>query len=165
MPEASLSPIHFRPLALGDAGWIIHRHGVVIAKEFGWNMEFEALCAQILADFIRQFNPAFEQSWIAERDGQILGSLFLVKASDTTAKLRLLYVEPAARGLGLATQLLETAFAFARAKGYARVTLFTTHSNVAARRIYQRLGMVLTHEEPVQLGGVSLMGEDWEITL
>ena len=91
-------PLTFRPLQPGDTGWIIHRHGVAIAPEFGWNMEFEALCAGILADFIKGFKPDCEASWIAERGGDILGSLFLIREDDATARLRLLYVEPSARG-------------------------------------------------------------------
>ena len=157
--------IRFRPLALGDAGWIIHRHGTVIAPEFGWNMEFEALCAQILADFIHQYQPEWEHSWIAERDGMIIGSLFLVRADATTAKLRLLYVEPSARGVGLATQLLERAIAFARSKHYAKVTLFTTSGNSAARRIYGKLGMQIAQAEPLEFAGESLHGEHWEMAL
>lgn len=159
------SPVVFRQLANGDAGWIIHRHGAVIAKEFGWNMEFEALCSQIMADFIRNYQPEWERSWIVERDGVILGSLFLVRQDAETAKLRLLYIEPAARGMGLATKLLEKSFQFARGKGYRKVTLFTTSSNVAARRIYQKLGMTLAREEPLDFAGESLNGEHWELTL
>ena len=160
-----MANIQFRPLALGDAGWIIHRHGVAIAPEFGWGMGFEAMCAQILADFITNFDPASEQSWIATRGDEILGSLFLVRADATTAKLRLLYVEKASRGLGLATQLLQRAIAFAREKGYATITLYTTSSNVGARRIYQKLGMELVREEAEELFGQSLTGEYWQLSL
>lgn len=169
----TVHPIHpqpqdvllFRTLSNGDTGWIIHRHGSVIAKEFGWNMEFEALCAQILADFIRNFQPEWETSWIVEREGSIIGSLFLIREDGTTARLRLLYVEPDARGLGLATRLLENAMAFARSKGYQKVTLFTTSSNIAARRIYQKLGMTLTRTEPFDFGGEALAGEHWDLAL
>ena len=157
--------IAFRPLALGDAGWIVHRHAVAIAPEFGWGMGFEALCAQILADFITNFDPSGEQSWIATRGDAILGSLFLVRVDATTAKLRLLYVEPDARGLGLATQLLERAFAFARDKGYETITLYTTSSNVAARRIYTRLGMSMVREEAEDFFGHLVMGEHWQRSL
>lgn len=159
------SLVTFRDLKPGDTGWIIHRHGTVIAPEFGWNMEFEALCAGILADFIRNYNPADEKSWIAERDGEIMGSLFLVRENETTARLRLLYVEPAARGLGLATALLEQSIAFARAKGYSTLILFTTDSNEAARRIYQKLGMTLAKEEASTFAGKSQVGETWILGL
>ena len=162
---ANAEPLTFRPLQPGDAGWIIHRHGVAIAPEFGWNMEFEALCAQILADFIKGFKPDCEASWIAQRGGDILGSLFLIREDDTTARLRLLYVEKAARGMGLATQLLQQSFAFARSKNYRRVVLFTTDSNEAARRIYLKLGMTLAKEEPFDFAGKKQNGETWELVL
>lgn len=165
LSEAAPAPIIFRQLGHGDAGWIVHRHGAVIAKEFGWNMEFEALCSQIMADFIRNYQPEWERSWIVERGEEILGSLFLVRQDEKTAKLRLLYVEPSARGLGLATKLLEKAITFARNKGYASTTLFTTSSNSSARRIYTKLGMTLTHEEPLDFAGQSLTGETWTLAL
>lgn len=158
-------PIIFRPLQGGDAGWIIHRHGSVIAKEFGWNMEFEALCSQIMADFIRNYKPDSERSWIVERGNAILGSLLLIREDETTARLRLLYVEQAARGLGLATKLLEKSFAFARSRNYRRVVLFTTDSNVGARRIYEKLGMVLEKAEPFTFAGKLQSGETWAIDL
>ena len=158
-------PIIFRQLSYGDAGWIVHRHGAVIAHEFGWNMEFEAMIAQIMADFIRNYQPEYERSWIVERGNDIIGSLFLIRADVMTAKLRLLYIEPSARGLGLATKLLEKSFQFARSKGYARVTLFTTSGNVNARRIYTKLGMTLAKEEPLNFAGQALMGETWDLDL
>lgn len=163
--EASKSPLLVRPLKLGDAGWIIHRHAALIAVENGWDEKFEALTAQILADFIRNYDRSMERSWIAERDGQILGSLFLVRQDDETAKLRLLYVEAAARGTGLATRLLERAIRFAQERGYKKLQLFTTSKNEAARRIYQRLHFARISEEPTDLFGEGLMGEIWELTL
>jgi GNAT superfamily N-acetyltransferase len=165
MTRPSPNTITLHPLAAGDAGWIIHRHGAVIAPEFGYSLAFEAVVAEILANFIQKFNPADEASWIAKRDGEIMGSLFLIRQNATTAKLRVLYVEPAARGMGLATRLLETAFAFASAKGYQTVSLFTTNSNVAARRIYEKLGMKLVSEEPECFAGQHQIGEIWEIAL
>lgn len=159
------APIIFRQLRHGDAGWILYRHGVVMAKEFGWNHEFEALIAQIMADFIRNYQPEWERSWIVERAGEILGSLFLVRTDAETAKLRLLYVEPAARGMGLATKLLEKSIQFARSKGYKKLTLFTTSSNIAARRIYGKLGMQLSKEEPLYFAGEHLNGEHWDLAL
>ena len=168
MKNAATKPnadIQVRPLALGDAGWIIHRHGIAIAPEFGWGMGFEAMCAQILADFVNNFDPASEQSWIATRGDEILGSLFLVRADAITAKLRLLYVEKAARGLGLATQLLQHSITFAREKGYEKITLYTTSSNVVARRLYQKLGMKLVHEKPEEFFGESVIGEHWQLIL
>lgn len=159
------APVTFRPLGPGDAGWIIHRHGSVIAPEFGWNLEFEALCAQILADFVRNFQPESDASWIAEREGEILGSLFLVREDEHTARLRLLYVEPTARGMGLATRLLEQSIAYAREKSYRRLVLFTTDSNIAARRIYEKLGFTLAREEAFAFAGKVQTGETWEIAL
>jgi GNAT superfamily N-acetyltransferase len=161
----SQEAITFTPLQPGDAGWIVHRHGVAIAPEFGWDWRFEALCARIMADFIDRFRPEDEASWVARRDGQILGSLLLVRESATAARLRLLYVEKDARGLGLATALLTRAIAFAREKGYATLMLFTTNENANARRIYERLGMRLTKEEPMEFAGKAQIGETWELAL
>ena len=118
-----------------------------------------------LADFIRNYDSTFERSWIAERDGQILGSLFLTRADAFTARLRLLYIEKAARGMGLATKLLEKAMQFARDKNYQQIRLFTTSEDVAARRIYERLGFVKLGEEPTDLFGNGLIGETWERAL
>lgn len=158
-------PVIFRQLQGGDAGWIIHRHGGIIAREFSWNLEFEALAAQIMADFIRNYRPNDERSWIVERGGEILGSLFLIRENETTARLRLLYIEKAARGLGLATKLLEKSFQFARDKGYKTVVLFTTDGNLSARRIYTKLGMRLTKREPFAFAGQQQTGETWEMVL
>lgn len=165
LDEDPSAPLVFRQLKLGDAGWIAHRHGAMIAPEFGWDERFEALCSRILADFIDNYQPAWERSFIAERNGDILGSIFLTKYDEEVAKLRLLYVEPAARGLGLATKLLEKAISFARSKHYKRVALFTTSNNIGARRIYSKLGFRLVNEEPSEMFGQKLTGEIWEFTL
>lgn len=162
---AQTDSYHLRDLAPGDAGWIVHRHGVAIAPEFGWSLEFEALCAQILADFIKRYDATCEKSWIADRGGEILGSLFLIREDAQTARLRLLYVEPAARGLGLATRLLMESIAFARAKSYRRLVLFTTSSNASARRLYQKLGFTLTQEESFPFAGKQEIGETWSLAL
>ncbi|MBN8543929.1 MAG: bifunctional helix-turn-helix transcriptional regulator/GNAT family N-acetyltransferase [Alphaproteobacteria bacterium] len=163
--EDPSAPIIFRQLKLGDAGWIVHRHGALIAPEFGWDTRFEALCARILADFIDQYQPAWERSYVVERNGDILGSLFLVRHDAETAKLRLLYVEPAARGMGLATKLLEKAIQFARSKHYKRVTLFTTSNNLAARRLYDAVGFKIVKEEVQDFCGMPLTEEHWELML
>ncbi len=165
LEQAAAQPVQFRQLQPGDAGWIIHRHGGAIAREFGWNMEFEALCAQIMADFIRNYRPEDERSWIVERGGEILGSLFLVRENETTARLRLLYVEPAARGMGLASKLLEKSIQFARSKQYQTLILFTTDSNVNARRIYTKLGMSLVKQEAFAFAGKDQTGETWSLDL
>lgn len=163
--EDVAAPVIFRQLRLGDAGWITHRHGAMIAPEFGWDERFEALCARIIADFIDQYQPEWERSWVVERNGDILGSLFLVRQDEKTAKLRLLYVEPAARGMGLANKLIEKSIQFARSKGYKRVTLFTTSNNIDARRIYAKRGFRLMKEEPHAFCGQQLTGETWELML
>ncbi len=164
-PERRAAPLLIRQLKLGDAGWIIHRHAMLIAQEMGWDQRFEALCASILAEFISNYDARFERSWIAERAGQILGSLFLTRVDAHTAKLRLLYVEKDARGMGLANKLIEKSIQFARDKGYKKLTLFTTSENLAARRIYERMAFAKVSEEPTDLFGNGLIGEIWEFRL
>ena len=159
------APLIFRALQSGDAGWIIHRHATVIAPEFGWNASFEALCARILADFIDHFQPEYERSWIVERDGEILGSLFLIREDAVTAKLRLLYVEPAVRGMGLARKLLEKSMQFALDKGYRRVSLFTTSNLLTARRLYAQLGFQMVDNTLPAPFGKNIQGEKWLLEL
>jgi DNA-binding MarR family transcriptional regulator/GNAT superfamily N-acetyltransferase len=158
-------PVIFRALQPGDAGWIIHRHATLIAPEFGWNASFEALCARIMADFMDNFQPECERSWIVERGGEILGSLFLIREDAATAKLRLLYVEPAARGMGLARKLLEKSIQFARDKGYRRVSLFTTSNLLTARRLYVRLGFQMVDDTIPAPFGEGIQGERWLLDL
>ncbi len=158
-------PYILRPLQPGDIGWITHRQGVLYWQEYGWAEEFEALVAEILAAFVRSFDPARERSWIAEREGEVVGSVFLVRATDTVAKLRLLYVEPSARGLGIGGRLVDECIRFARARGYGTLTLWTNDVLVSARRIYESRGFCLASEEAHHSFGKDLMGQHWNLAL
>jgi DNA-binding MarR family transcriptional regulator/GNAT superfamily N-acetyltransferase len=158
-------PFFLRSHESGDMGWIIHRHGVLYAQEYGWDEHFEALVAQILADFITNYNPERERCWIAEMGGEIVGSVFVVQSSETVAKLRLLLVEPKARGLGLGTRLVEECIRFARRRGYRKLMLWTNSVLLEARHIYQKTGFKLVAEEAHHSFGHDLIGETWELIL
>ena len=149
----------------GDMGWIVHMHGRLYAEEYGWDERFEALVAQICSDFINRYNPDRERCWIAEMDGQIVGSVMVVQESDEAAKLRLLLVDPRARGLGLGKRLVDECIRFARRKGYRKLVLWTNHVLVQARNIYQKAGFVLVKQEPHRSFGPELIGETWELSL
>ena len=149
----------------GDIGWIVSRHGALYAQEYGWDISFEALAAEIAAQFIRSYDASREHCWIAEIGGEPVGSVFLVKASDDVAKLRLLLVERKARGLGVGRALTEQCIRFARAAGYTSITLWTQSILVAARGIYQRAGFSRVREEKHHSFGADLVGETWELKL
>ena len=159
------STYRLRPLQVGDVGWIAHRQGLLYTQEYGWDITFEALVAQIAAQFVQNLDPAKENAWIAEIDGQVVGSVFLVKVSDDIAKLRLLYVEPDARGLGIGQRLTAECIAFARAQSYKTLTLWTNDILHAARRIYQAAGFRLVAEDKHHSFGKDLVGQNWDLDL
>ena len=155
-------PIVIRGHAPGDIGWIVHRHGALYAAEYGWDETFEGLVAEIAGRFLKRHDPAREQCWVAEREGEIFGSVFVVDAGDGVAKLRLLYVEPAARGAGLGRRLVDEALRFAGRAGYRKMTLWTNDVLTAARRIYEAAGFRLVASEPHHSFGKALVAETWE---
>jgi DNA-binding MarR family transcriptional regulator/GNAT superfamily N-acetyltransferase len=154
-----------RGLRPGDIGWVTHRQALLYQQEYGWDISYEALVAEILGGFVKSFDAASESAWIAEQDQKILGSVFLVRASDKIAKLRLLYVEPSARGLGIGRRLVDECIAFARGKGYETLTLWTNDVLISARKIYQAAGFRLTSEERHHSFGKDLIGQTWDLAL
>jgi GNAT superfamily N-acetyltransferase len=173
MPDTDPTTLTLRPPRPGDIGWVVSRHGALYAQEFGWDWRFEALVARIAADFIERFDARREACWIAERDGRPLGCVFLVQARDDrtgapddgVAQLRMLLVEPQARGQGLGRRLTSECERFARDAGYTRIRLWTNSLLAAARGIYAQAGYRLLASEPHHSFGHALIGEVWELAL
>lgn len=158
-------PYILRPHQPGDIGWVIGQHGRLYAQEYGWDETFEAFVAEIAAKFVLEFEPRWERCWMAEKDGETVGSVFLVRESDDVAKLRMLLVDPKARGLGIGKRLVDECIAFARLKGYRKLTLWTNDILLAARRIYVQAGFRLVKEEAHHSFGKDLAGQFWELDL
>jgi GNAT superfamily N-acetyltransferase len=164
---ATLLPaeVTLRGLQPGDMGWVVQQHGEIYAREYGWNSEFEALVADISAKVLRRFDPEWDKAWIAELNGERVGSVFVVRKSKTVAQLRMLILTPAARGLGLGARLTDECLAFARDKGYRKMVLWTNANLTAARDIYARRGFRLVTREPYRGYGHDLVSETWELSL
>jgi GNAT superfamily N-acetyltransferase len=170
MHETLQSPAYFlRPHRPGDIGWVISRHGALYAEEYGWDVTFEAMVAEICAKFINEFDATCERCWMAEDtthpNAGPLGSVFIVKENETTAQLRMLLVEPRARGMKVGARLVDEAITFARASGYKKMTLWTNDILHAARYIYEVRGFALVNEEKHHSFGKDLVGQHWELTL
>ncbi|MBO9500030.1 MAG: MarR family transcriptional regulator [Novosphingobium sp.] len=164
--KADKQAFRLRAPKVGDLGWVIHRQAVLYGEEYGWDWTYEALIAGILSAFVNGFDAAREQVWIAEADGAVVGSIFLMATDDpATAKLRLLYVEPTARGMGIGRALVDACIAQARAFGYWRLELWTNSVLVSARRIYEAAGFVLEEEAPHRSFGHELIGQTWALAL
>jgi GNAT superfamily N-acetyltransferase len=159
------SEITLREPRPGDLGWIVERHATLYLQEFGWGGNFEALCAQIVADFGMKFDPARERCWIAEMNGENVGSVFLVKDTEETARLRLLLIDPIARGQGLGTRLTAECVRFARECGYRSITLWTHSILLPARHIYAKAGFTLTSSEKKKSFGKEVVSEIWDLKL
>jgi DNA-binding MarR family transcriptional regulator/N-acetylglutamate synthase-like GNAT family acetyltransferase len=159
------------PLALirepqaGDMGWVVQQHGEIYAREYGWNADFEALVADIAVQYVRQYKADSERCWMAELNGERVGSVFVVRKSKTVAQLRMLILTPNARGLGLGARLTDECISFARSKGYKKMVLWTNSCLIVARSIYAKRGFKLIKSEAYQGFGQSLVGETWELKL
>jgi DNA-binding MarR family transcriptional regulator/GNAT superfamily N-acetyltransferase len=165
LPRATTAAYLLRPHQPGDMGWIVYRQAILYANEYGWDEAYEALAAEIVAQFIKNFDPKRERCWIVERDGLRVAAVFVAKASDSVAKLRLLHVEPQARGLGIGKRLVDECVRFARQAGYEKLSLWTQSILLAARHIYKQAGFRLVREEPHHSFGKDLVAETWELNV
>jgi DNA-binding MarR family transcriptional regulator/N-acetylglutamate synthase-like GNAT family acetyltransferase len=164
--QASATPYVLRPPQGGDLGWVVHRHGALYAQEYGYDERFEALVAEIVAEFVRNLDSKRERCWIAEKDGEVVGSVFVVRKSKRVAKLRLLLVEPSARELGIGRRLVEECVRFARRVGYKKMMLWTQSELGAARHLYKEAGFKLVgRERHRSWGREHLVAETWELKL
>jgi len=159
------TPYLLRQHQPGDMGWVVHRQAILYAEEYGWDGTYEALAAEIVAQFIKNYDPKCERCWIAEKDGERVGAVFVAKASDQTAKLRLLHVEPEARGLGIGKRLVDECVRFARQAGYQKMALWTQSILHAARHLYKQAGFRIVREEQHRSFGKDLTAETWELDL
>ena len=163
--RAAGEPFGLREHRAGDMGWIVSRQAALYAEEYGWTTEYEALAAEIVAHFLKSFDPACERCWIAERDGVPVGAVMIVRQSDAIAKLRLLHVEQSARGLGIGRRLIEQCVRFSRAAGYNKITLWTQANLLAARHLYDAAGFTCVASQPHHRFGKDLIAETWELDL
>ena len=164
-PGRDSEPFSLREHRAGDMGWIVSRQSALYAEEYGWTTEYEALAAEVVAQFLKTFDPARERCWVAERDAAPVGAVMIVRQSDAVAKLRLLHVERVARGLGIGRRLVDECVRFSRAVGYEKITLWTQSNLLAARHLYEAAGFTCVSKEPHYRFGKDLVAETWELAL